>query len=65
MAAMEAVMAQTYRGVYLAPMGLAGRHFRQCAALVASAGIFAASRAWGYDVLEREARRLEAHFRAD
>jgi hypothetical protein len=62
MAAMEAVMAQTYRGAYLAPMGLAGRHFRQCAALAASAGIFAASRAWGYDVLEREAKRLEAHF---
>ena len=59
--AMEAVLAQTYRGAYLAPMGLTGRHFAQCAALVASAGIWSASRAWGYDVFDREAAWLESH----
>ncbi|HEY5722128.1 MAG TPA: hypothetical protein VIT45_07385 [Allosphingosinicella sp.] len=59
--AMEAVLAQTYRGSYLAPMGLTGRHFAQCAALVSSAEIWSASRAWGYDVFEREAARLEDH----
>jgi hypothetical protein len=61
---MEAAMAQTYRSAYLRPMGLAGRHFSQCAALAANSGIFAASRAWGYDLLEREARRFEEHIRA-
>jgi len=63
-AAMEAIMAQTYRGAYLGPMGLAGRHFRQCATLASSAAVFAAPRTWGYDVLEREAKRLEEHFSA-
>lgn len=59
--AMEAVLAQTYRGPYLAPMGLSGRHFAQCAALVAATEIYSASRAWGFDIFEREAARLEAH----
>lgn len=59
--AMAAVMAHTYRGLYLAPMGLTERHFRQCAALLAHAEIHAASRAWGFDVFEREAGRLERH----
>ena len=59
--AMQAVLAQTYRGAYLAPMGLSGRHFAQCAALVSAAEIYAASRAWGFDIFGREAARLEAH----
>jgi hypothetical protein len=59
--ALEAVMAQTYRPQYLRPLGLAERHFRQCASLVAHAEIYAASRAWGYDVFEREAGKLERH----
>lgn len=64
-AAMEAVMAQTYRGFYLAPMGLAERHFRQCVALSAHAEVYAASRAWGYDVFARETERLERHIFAE
>lgn len=59
--ALEAVMAQTYRGRYLGPMGLSARHFRQCAALLEHAQVYTASRAWGYDVFEREAGRLERH----
>ena len=59
--AMEAVLAQTYRGAYLAPMGLSGHHFAQCAALLSRAEIYSASRAWGFDIFEREAARLEAH----
>lgn len=61
-AAMEAVMAQTYRGLYLRPMGLTARHFRLAAALLGHAEVYAASRAWGFDVFEREAGRLERHF---
>lgn len=60
-AAMVEVMAQTYRGHYLAPMGLVERHFRQCAALVASAEVYSASRTWGYDVFQQQAGILEQH----
>jgi hypothetical protein len=59
--ALQAALAQTYRGAYLAPMGLTGRHFGQCATLLASAEIYSASRVWGFDIFEREAARLEAH----
>ena len=59
--AMDAVRAQTYRGSYLAAMGLTGRHFAQCAALLRTAEIWSATRIWGYDVFEKEATRLERH----
>jgi len=62
--ALGAVMEQTYRNAYLAPMGLAEQNFRHCAALAASVEIFEARRTWGYDVFEREARRLEEHMLA-
>jgi hypothetical protein len=58
---MEAIMAQTYRGQYLAPMGLTGRHFAQAAALTSRIEVYAASRVWGYDVFDREAERLAQH----
>ena len=38
--AMAAVMSQTYRGAYIAPLGLAARHFGQCAALLSHAEIY-------------------------
>jgi hypothetical protein len=61
-AAMEAVMAQTYRGLYLRPMGLTARHFQLAAALLGHAEVYVASRAWGFDVFDREANKLERHF---
>ena len=54
-------MAQTYRGGYLAPMGLTSRHFMQSAALAGRIHVYAATRAWGYDVFDREAGRLARH----
>jgi hypothetical protein len=62
-AAMEAVASHTYRGGYLAPMGLGARHFSHCAALLRHAQVYAATRQWGYDVFEREAEGLERHLR--
>jgi len=59
--AMEAIMAQTYRGTYLHPMGLSARHFLQCSALASRIEVYAARRSWGYDVFEREAERLTRH----
>ena len=61
MAAMEAALAQTYRSQYLEPMGLKTDHFRKCAALLDRIEVYGASRAWGYDVFDREAGRLERH----
>jgi hypothetical protein len=62
--AMEAVFEHSYRGQYLEPLGLAQRHFRQCAALLAAIEVYAADRVRGYDVFEREAARLASHIRA-
>jgi hypothetical protein len=60
-AAMEAIMSQTYRGLYLEAMGLRARHFLLCSALAARIEVYAARRSWGYDVFEREADRLAEH----
>jgi hypothetical protein len=59
--AMEAIMAQTYRGFYLQQMGLSARHFLQCSALASRIEVYAAARSWGYDVFEREAEWLAQH----
>jgi hypothetical protein len=59
--AMEVIMTQTYRASYLPALGLAARHFRQCAALAASIEVYAAPRAWGYELFDREAGRLARH----
>lgn len=61
--AMAAVRANTYRGRYVADMGLAEAHFRRCTALLGHIEVYAASRAWGYEVFEAEAARLERHVR--
>ena len=59
--AMEAVMGQAYRGLYIGPMGLTARYFEHCAALLAGAEVYEARRAWGYAVFDEAAGRLERH----
>lgn len=59
--AMQAVLANTYRGMYLPTMGLAAWHFGQCAAMLGSIEVYSAPRVWGFEVFEREAERLERH----
>lgn len=63
--AMAAVRANTYRGRYIADMGLAAAHFGRCAALLKHIEVYAGSRAWGYDVFEAEASRLERHVKGE
>jgi hypothetical protein len=58
---MAAVMEQTYRGVYLGPMGLTGQNFAQCAALLGQIEVYEARREWGYDVFGQQAALLERH----
>lgn len=59
--AMAAVMENSYRGLYLPTLGATAAHFRQCATLLRHVEVFAATRAWGFDVFEREAAMLERH----
>ena len=60
-AALEAIMAQTYRALYLPVLGLTSRHFLICSALAARIHVYAATRAWGYELFDREAGRLASH----
>lgn len=60
-AAVEAVLAQSYRGQYLKPMGLLQRHFAHCSGLLRHVEVYSAPREWGYDVFTREAGKLERH----
>jgi hypothetical protein len=59
--AMAAVMENSYRGLYLPALGATAAHFPQCAMLLRHVEVFAATRAWGFDVFEREAAMLERH----
>ncbi|WP_326523922.1 hypothetical protein [Sphingomonas sp.] len=63
-AAMEVVMANSYRPGYVRQLGLAGDHFAACGALARHAAIFHARRDWGFDVFAREAARLVEHARS-
>lgn len=59
--AVRAAMSQTYRDIYLKGLGLEAQNFHQCAALVREIEVYRVRRAWGYDVFEREAARIEQH----
>ena len=63
-AAVEVLVANTYRGAYVSMMGKTREHLLACARLARLAPVFRASRAWGLDLLDEEGRRLEEHARA-
>lgn len=63
-AAMGAVLTNSYRGEYVAPLGLTRAHFAQCATVARHAAIFAMTRPWGFDAFDREAAALAAHMAA-
>jgi hypothetical protein len=56
--AMDAVMANTYRGGLVAPMGRSASHFMQCASVVRHAGVSMVGRRWGVDAFMRAANEL-------
>jgi hypothetical protein len=62
-AAVDALVANTYRGAYLPLMGGTQRHLMACIELARRLPVFAASRAWGFDRFDEEAGRLERHAR--
>ena len=63
-AAVEALVANTYRGAYVSMMGGTREHLLACARVAGSAPVFRASRAWGLDRLDEEGQRLEEHARS-
>jgi hypothetical protein len=62
--AVDALVANTYRGSYVPLLGGARRHFLQCVALASAVPVFRAARVWGLDALEAQAGLLEAHARS-
>lgn len=61
----QAIMAQTYRKVYLRPMGLVGANIEQATRIAQHAQVFAAPRRRGFDCFADEAARLERHMAQD
>ena len=61
--AVDALVANTYRGAYLQAIGGTGTHLMTCVRIARTVRIFEASRRWGFDAFDDEAARLEAHVR--
>jgi hypothetical protein len=62
-AAVDALVANTYRGGYLAGMSGTKRHLSSCLDLVRKVPVFSASRVWGFDDYAEQAGGLERHAR--
>jgi hypothetical protein len=62
--AIDALVANTYRGGYIPMLGGTKRHLASCLALARSVPIFAVNRLWGKDHLDRQLRDIEAHARS-
>ncbi|WP_439814692.1 hypothetical protein [Zavarzinia sp. CC-PAN008] len=60
--AFSTLFAQCYRNQFVAPLGLQQALFRQVTGALRHMDMYRAQRAWGFDVLEHEARRIGDHF---
>ena len=61
--AVEALVANTYRGAYLRTIGRSGDHLAACVRIARAVPIFRAKRVWGFDDFDAQARLLEEHAR--
>lgn len=61
--AVDALVANTYRGGYVGRIGGTKRHLLACLELVRKAPVFTAQRIWGFANFDEEAEWLEAHAR--
>jgi hypothetical protein len=59
--ALEALIANTYRGSFLRRIGGSERHMRQCLAIARTIPIYRAQRRWGEEAFEAEAELLARH----
>jgi hypothetical protein len=62
-AAVEAMIANTYRGIYIRMMGRTHQHMVDCVQLARTVPVFRARRRWGFDGFDAEGAALEAHAR--
>jgi hypothetical protein len=62
--AIDALVANTYRGGYVPMMGATRQHLASCIALARAVPIFAVNRRWGKDYLEWQFRDVEEHAKA-
>ena len=63
-AAVEALVANTYRGAYVQLMGLTRPHLLSCIKLAGEAPVFRVSRRWGLDSLADQAEAIASHARS-
>ena len=60
-AAVDALVANTYRGRFATMLGLTERHLRLCLGVAAAVPVHNAARRWGRDGFAEEAERLAQH----
>jgi hypothetical protein len=60
-AAVEALVANTYRGAYVKTIGRTGEHLAACLKVARAVPVFAATRLWGHDRFDEQAALLAAH----
>lgn len=63
--AIEALVANTYRGAYAPSLGMAQQHLAQCVALARRVPVYKLERVWGFDAFAEQARLVEEHARAN
>jgi hypothetical protein len=63
-AAVEALVANTYRGSYVQIMGRTPQHLAACVQLAQQVPVFRVSREWGLDSIKGEARAVAQHARS-
>ncbi len=61
--AVDALVANTYRGRYVPLMGQTQHHLRECLNLVGKVAVFRAQRVWGMEGFDEQAQLLEEHAR--
>jgi hypothetical protein len=61
--AVDALVANTYRGAYVRVLGETKRHLMQCLELARTVPIFRMERVWGFDAFANQARLIEEHSR--
>jgi hypothetical protein len=59
--ALEALLANTYRGSYISMLGGTKRHFLQCLQLARQVPSFKLRRVWGFSAFAQQAELLERH----
>ena len=61
--AVDALVANTYRGGYVPKIGATRQHLAACLELVRQTPVFEATRVWGFDGYDAQAALLEQHAR--